>query len=322
MTGSLGGPDMSSPNVRRWPRATNWAIVSWMPVLNLLAKRIGYDALFDFWEKRGLHVLPVSFYSPLPVVSELDEAIWARPSTAEMAGIDWNEAEQMKLLQAAEALYRAELDALFHPGAAWPFHGGERVGFRGIDARILYVQTRVARPKRFVEVGAGASSHITAAALKKNREDGYPCDHLSIEPFPNPDEGVSNVSDLRLVEAPVQTVPLDVFTSLERDDILFIDSTHVSRIESDVNHEFFEILPRLQPGVRVHLHDIFWPYNYPKNFIFWNEQYLLRAFLLFNERFVIDWGSAFMKFKHDARLEALCPEADAGTLPGSFWMRS
>ncbi len=290
-----------------------------MSIFVSLARRIGYQRVFEFCEKRGLHVLPLSFYSPLPVVSELDEALWQRPSTAEMAGIDWNEPAQLQVLQAAEQRYRPELETLFRPDADWPFHEDESVGFGGIDARVLYVMTRLMRPKRFVEVGAGASSFITAAALEKNRADGHPCEHLSIDPFPRAEVTQATWPDFRLLAQPVQAVPLDEFTRLEANDMLFIDSTHVSKIGSDVNHEFFEILPRMQPGVRVHLHDIFWPYNYPKHFSFWNEQYLLRAFLQFNRRFSITWASAFMAYTHGERLSALCP---AEGLPGSFWMCS
>jgi hypothetical protein len=110
------------------------------------------------------------------------------------------------------------------------------------------------------------------------------------------------VSSSQLIESRVQNVPLDLFRSLRASDILFIDSSHVVSMDSDVVHEFLHILPELAPGVLIHFHDIFTPLDYPKKFVinnlcFWSEQYLLEAFLAFNSAFEVIWsGSAMQQF--------------------------
>jgi hypothetical protein len=130
----------------------------------------------------------------------------------------------------------------------------------------------------------------------------------------------------------VQDVPLDVFTSLEAGDILFIDSTHALRSGSDVQYEFLEILPRLAPGVLVHVHDVSLPLPYPKVYYdtqtYWNEQYLLQAFLAYNSRFEVVWAGNYMLLNHrDAMLETfpefkLMREKWTSSEPSAFWIRS
>ena len=117
------------------------------------------------------------------------------------------------------------------------------------------------------------------------------------------------------------------FLQLEENDILFVDSSHVSKVGSDVNYEILEILPRLKPGVLVHLHDIFLPFEYPKRWIkelniFWNEQYLFHAFMAFNCEFQVVWAGSWMHWKYPEKLTAAFPSYDpALTQPGSFWIQ-
>ena len=130
----------------------------------------------------------------------------------------------------------------------------------------------------------------------------------------------------RLVQRPIQEVPLADFVALEESDILFIDSTHVVAIGSDVVYECLEILPRLPPGVLVHFHDIFLPNEYPREWIerdrwFWNEQYLVQAFLAFNSKFEVVWGSAFMEARHPEALDVSFNSRVAGQQGGSLWLR-
>jgi hypothetical protein len=131
----------------------------------------------------------------------------------------------------------------------------------------------------------------------------------------------------RIVREPLQDVDLAVFERLERNDILFIDSTHVLKTGSDVQLEYLEILPRLASGVIVHIHDIFLPAEYPKAWltdehIFWNEQYLLQAFLAFNKGFEVLWAGSFMHLNHSDKLRDSFPGyAPERSWPGSFWLR-
>jgi len=132
---------------------------------------------------------------------------------------------------------------------------------------------------------------VLAAALRENAErDQLPGKIISVDPQPErfPQNGWSKF----VVQVPkaIQDVDLDFFRSLGDGDILFIDSSHVVSLGSDVVREYLEILPRLKPGVLVHVHDIFLPADYPRDAVlnrlwFWSEQYLLQAFLTFNPKF-------------------------------------
>jgi hypothetical protein len=116
-----------------------------------------------------------------------------------------------------------------------------------------------------------------------------------------------------------------VFDELESGDVLFVDTTHVVKLGSDVNHIVLQILPRLKPGVIVHVHDIFIPYEYPRQWpekfgLFWNEQYLVHAFLAMNPGYEILFSvSALHRDRTDA-LRAMVPSAIPGGGSG-FWIR-
>jgi hypothetical protein len=124
----------------------------------------------------------------------------------------------------------------------------------------------------------------------------------------------------------VQDVDLTLFESLGENDVLFIDSSHVLHVDSDVRFLFLEVLPNLQPGVVVHVHDIFLPDHYPRQWVveehrFWTEQYLLQAFLAFNPSFEILWAGSYMRARHAERLREAFASYDSSVWPGSFWFR-
>jgi hypothetical protein len=125
----------------------------------------------------------------------------------------------------------------------------------------------------------------------------------------------------------VQEVPLDPFLALEENDILFIDSSHVVKVGSDVNHLVFEILPRLKKGVWIHFHDIFFPFELPQHWIvdhkkFWNESYLLRAFLMNNDSYEITLFNTFLQKTFRSWFDQEMPECLLGEDPtGSIWIR-
>jgi hypothetical protein len=154
------------------------------------------------------------------------------------------------------------------------------------------------RPKRIIEVGSGFSS---AAILDMNdRFFNGRIDCLFIDPDPVRLRSLMGEKDnqVRFLQKKLQDIPLDIFQTLEAGDIMFVDSSHVSKLGSDVNLILFEIIPRLKPGVMIHIHDVFYPFEYPQEWLrkgwVWNEQYLLRAFLQFNRAFVIRLFSSFM----------------------------
>ena len=167
----------------------------------------------------------------------------------------------------------------------------------------------------------------------------------SVEPYPDATLRRGFPGFSRLIAKKVQDVPVELFASLESGDILFIDSSHVVTVGSDVVHEFFEILPRLQPGVIVHLHDIFYPSDYPRDAVlkflwFWSEQYLLEALLTSNRGFEVIWASSAMHLlcpevlqeafpewrdsyrEMPAKVRRFLPTSDGKRVwPSSFWMR-
>ena len=269
-----------------------------------------------------MHVVANNFESPIPDTRELDAA-YQRGS--DLVGIDLREDEQVALVDELSK-FRRELDSLPRYPTDDPaqFHfGNDR--FDGIDACLLWCLVRHVQPGRVVEVGSGLSTLLAAQALRRNRDEGgREGQLLAVEPYPPPllDIGALEVASLR--EEPVQNVALSTFTDLGPDDILFIDSSHVLKTGSDVQYLYLEVLPRLAPGVVVHVHDIFLPWEYPREWLtkasrFWNEQYLLQAFLIFNRRFEVLWASTLMNAKDPDRLRRVF--GVDRTEGGSFWMR-
>jgi hypothetical protein len=128
-----------------------------------------------------------------------------------------------------------------------------------------------------------------------------------------------------LIPIRVQDAGFGLFQQLAANDILFIDSSHAVRCGGDVNYLFLEVLPRLNPGVIVHIHDIFLPNEFPKDLVknrhfFWTEQYLLQAFLTFNSEFEILFANAYMANSHNAEMQETFPNA-LWLGGGSFWIR-
>lgn len=180
------------------------------------------------------------------------------------------------------------------------------------DASILHAMIRRQRPRRFVEIGSGWSS-ACAADTVEHYLDGA-CSLTFIEPHPELLRELLGNSAERadILETRVQDVPLEIFEALESGDILFIDSTHIVRTGSDVCFELFEILPRLRPGVLVHFHDIFWPFEYPRVWAVddnrsWNELYAVRAFLTDNPHWRIVLFSDYLAHFERAALGASYP---------------
>jgi predicted O-methyltransferase YrrM len=241
-----------------------------------------------------------------------------------------NEEAQLRLLAEFEATLKDEYDRL--PLTRAEVSGAHEYfvnnySFESVDGEILYCFIRHFKPKRIIEIGSGYSTRLSLLAARRNAEDGHArAGVIACEPYP--EEVLSRGLDgLTLRQTFVQDVPLTEFDSLQANDILFIDSSHVLKIGSDVQYEYLEILPRLRPGVIVHVHDIFLPAEYPRTWVmdqfrFWTEQYLLQAFLAFNETFEVLWAGSYMHLTHPERLERAFRSYQRTTRwPGSFWMR-
>jgi hypothetical protein len=263
------------------------------------------NAFFKSAERMGFHVLPNHFYSPVPTVSELPSSVWATRMDLEWtAAVDTQLALLERILRwAPELIATATL-----PDAVDGKYRFSEDSFPPLDAAVYYGVLREFNPARVIEIGSGASTKIAAQAALAGRAFQVEC----IDPFPNTTVRGGLLGVTRLIEKRVQDVPLDKFDSLGQNDVLFIDSSHVSKIGSDVNYLVLRVLPRLGPGVLVHLHDIFLPYEYPRPWIedlrcFWNEQYIVQAFLAFNDRFRVLISNAFLSTDHGDRVFSIVP---------------
>ncbi|MDF1800760.1 MAG: class I SAM-dependent methyltransferase [Planctomycetota bacterium] len=270
------------------------------------------------------HVPAGHFYSPIPDLAEVAarrDVIFDR--AREVLGVDLDGHRQERWVRIIHGHY-GELPFADEPGRGLRY-GFDNDQFRHADAACLFGLLRHLRPKRLVEVGSG---HSSALMLDVNEHDLDGAMQLTfVEPFPERLGRLLTAADRERVtihEAFVQDVPLEVFEQLEDGDVLFIDSTHVSKVGSDVNHLLFEVLPRLAVGVWVHFHDIHFPFEYPEVWVdagvAWNEAYLLRAFLMFNDSFQVELFLTQAELQAEDWFRAEMPLCldDPG---GSIWLR-
>lgn len=248
---------------------------------------------------------PGHFYSPLPDMADVTKNAkrYFDTSRATIPGIELRGGEQRSLAEAISSQYLPEMPAYtdtVQPGLR--FHHGNNF-YSCKDAAILYCMLRHLRPRRIIEAGSGFSSALMLDTNEKFMDRGM--ELLFIEPYPERLQKLLLPEDrprTEIMRKPLQEVPLDTFQRLEAGDILFIDSTHVSKIGSDVNYIIFELLPSLKAGVHIHVHDIFYPFEYLEHWLTegraWNEAYLLRAFLSFNNAFRITLWNAYLKIHH------------------------
>ncbi len=268
------------------------------------------------------------YYSPVPdnraLGSEPERSrVWPA-APPETPGIEWHGDQQIALVSDHFARQRPLVIPDGPTGDPRDYHADNEM-FSRLDAWMLQAMLRHFRPQRMIEVGCGWSSLMTA---RMNREEfGGHLDFTCIEPYP-PDflgDGIDGIS--RLIVSPVERVPLETFSTLEAGDFLFIDTSHTVKTGGDVVFLLNEILPRVAPGVIIHIHDIFLPWDYPQEWVLvgraWNEQYAVRAFLSFNADFEILLGVAWLsQFARDVLASSLpdFPQAysDGG---GSLWIR-
>lgn len=302
-------------------------------ILRLAPARLGSAFMFllqssrDIPDAWGVHIRQIQYYEPLPDFREItpEKTLTRRSSPA----VDFDLPSQVMLQQQLGRICGEELATLATKPES---EGGYPFGndyFSSLDAAVYYALIRHLKPTRVVEIGCGFSTRIADKALKANRANGHPGQLICIEPYPQP-RLTEFEPDIELIQKKVEDIPLDYFGSLGANDILFIDSSHAVRFQGDVCREFLDILPVVQPGVWIHVHDIFFPTDYPASWLIdqrfaFNEQYLLEAFLAFNPHFKTTASLRWLWMDHRETMQSVWP---TGVLPpadhlgaASFWMK-
>ena len=277
---------------------------------------------------KSLYVPPGHFYSPIPSIEEIkkNESKIFDKIPKELEGIDLNTEEQLSLLAKFKIYYEEQpfsIKSKKKEGLRYHF---DNQFYSYSDAIFLYCMMRYAQPKNIIEIGSGYSSCVILDTNELFLENSASC--TFIEPYPQRLLSLvksENQNKFSLVKEPLQSLSLDYFKELDSNDILFIDSTHISKTNSDVNYIFFEILPSLKSGVLIHFHDIFYPFEYPKSWVLkenraWNEAYILRAFLQYNNAFEIEIFNTYLELLYKDFFVDNMPLCLKNT-GGSIWLR-
>ena len=285
------------------------------------------SAVFMVGDRLGLHVLPKHFYTPVADYAWLrqNRAAWDAP--AQMTGIDWDLDRQLSWMRNMLGTYLSNAPTLAQMLELERRQVGP--GFEPIDGQVLHCVVRALRPRRVVEIGSGVSTAVITEALAGNERDGAPPATVTVvDPFPL--APVRALPRVEVVEDVVQRVPLARFDELLRNDVLFIDSSHAVKVGSDVVRLMLDVIPRLSPGVVVHIHDINLPYLYPRtaleDYFGWQETALVYALLTGHQGIEVLACLSALHYGRQAELEQLLPDyrpqaSDAGMRTGDWHVR-
>ena len=287
-----------------------------------------------------LDILKGGYESPIPDLTRLGARgpdFWERERPC--SGVDFREKDQLRFMEENLKPYAQECNFPLEEKESETGYFIRNNAFGFISAASLHCMIRHFRPVRIIEVGSGFSTLAAAAAVEKNKEEGHECELYAIDPFPRiPLENVRGIA--KRIPEKLEDVDRDLFGELGERDILFIDSSHVVRTGGDIVKIYLEILPELADGVVVHIHDIFLPFEYPKQVVcdqrkFWTEQYLLQAFLAFNSSWSVLWAATLLSKRYLEQLKDCFPPPRNLTAVGdgltmapvdhyrssSFWMQ-
>lgn len=272
-------------------------------------------------ETVGFHVHPRRFDSPLVVPEEVEiDKLSQRRS---LPGIDLRVPSALETIKQLKT-FAAELDPIpFEPDGKSIYWLGN-TSFPDFDSAVLHTLLRFIKPKRYIELGCGFSSFISSRALRRNQEEGTACEAFYCDPEPRLDMADILVYG-KLLKKRVQDLPLEMFTKLQAGDVLFIDTSHVLKLQSDVEQELLRILPSLARGVWIHIHDVFTPYDYPGDWVSkkirhtMNEQYAVECLLTGGERYEIEIPLHCLVREYLPEMQQFFPRGkNAGQ---SLWMR-
>jgi predicted O-methyltransferase YrrM len=282
----------------------------------------------------GLSILPNHYYTPIADQRRLSATRQHWSKRAELRGVDVSIADQAEWLMANVGPFELEFrgNTNYLDGMA----KGYGPGYGYIEAQCLHGVIRALKPRRIIEIGSGVSTYCALSALARNAAEGSPGLITCVEPYPS--DFLRANQAITLVESPVESLNADYFDSLEAGDLLFIDSTHAVRPGGDVIYIYLSILPRLKPGVFVHIHDIYLPYLYQRDLVGTifqsNETALLAALLTGNPHFRILCALSMMHYDAPDRLKAVFPEyrhqpgdeglmtASTGHFPSSIYLQT
>ena len=268
----------------------------------------------------GVYPIRDHYYEPLFHPRHLKHSL---DQVRDLPGINLNDEVQLEILEKIN--YSTEICHIWDTPALPPKFYIHNRSFESGDAEYWYGVIRHFKPTIIIEIGSGQSTIIARQAIERNKSENsdYSCRHICIEPYEATWLESIGVEVMRMR---VEDVDPGFFNSLSRNDLLFIDSSHVIRPQGDVIVEFLQILPRLASGVVVHVHDIYTPRDYPNYFIkenifFWNEQYLLEAFLTQNDKWEVISALNYLHHNHGLKLRKACPYLEDSREPGSFYIR-
>ena len=296
------------------------------------ARRFRVRSIHWLFAQLGFNVAKRSdYYSPLPVLDRLarTQARWSKPS--ELSGVRYDIGRMRAFLLGLHRKWQGDFDA-FTGDYAENCKKGFGPGYPQFDARVLFYMLREIKPKRYLEVGSGLSTFYASRAAEANTHDGHPLGIRCIEPYPY--DALRTICSSDLVQDEVQNVPLSEFLKLEPGDVLFIDSSHALKIDSDVAYLILEVLPRIAKGVHIHIHDVPFPHNVPfpsSTWIFgqfwpmyWNEAMVVQAFLTFNSAFDIELSAPLIRHFDEACLASNFPGyrllANDENPPSALWL--
>jgi predicted O-methyltransferase YrrM len=262
------------------------------------------------------------FYSTIPTAEEVQLGLIKSESSIQYLIRDLNLSDFLMCELGKEILHigKSYSDAVFSDSTI--SDPRKALAFSPRDSLVLYSMLEIFKPNRIIEVGAGESTTVMLDSITVNK---LQTKVISIEPYPEflrEKLSKAKFKNFSLIQKKLQNVNLDLYKSLESNDILFIDSSHVVKIGSDVQFIFEDILPSLEKGVIIHVHDIIWPFEYHetwlKSKIYWNEAYFLRGLLSNSDRYEIIWfGSYFEKYlleKEFLTIPALYTSGDSGSI--------
>jgi hypothetical protein len=298
-------------------------------MLNFLMSKIPYlSALIAERDSllKAQGIFPAGhFYSPVVSVEEArnDEKRIFDSIPASLPGIDMNESGQLEILAKFEEIY-SSITIPDHASISRRYYF-DNPYYSYSDGIFLHCMMRVNEPSKIIEVGSGFSSAIMLDT--KDQYLQHEIEFTFIEPYPDRLKSLileADKSSISIIEARVQDVPICTFRDLGEGDFLVIDSTHVCKTGSDVNYLLFDVLPTLRSGVLIHIHDIFYPFEYPKEWVFggrsWNESYMIRAFLSYNSEFTIEIMNTYLQTLYPQRFFDRMPLCMNNT-GGSIWLR-